>query len=65
MSSESNKQIVLAAYAALNAGDSAGFFNHMTDDVRLTYFGSHRFSRTFRGKDDIMKNFVPLLRERL
>ena len=65
MSSESNKQIVPSAYAALNAGDSAGYFNRMADDVCVTYFGSHRFSRTFRGKDDIMKNFVPPLRERL
>lgn len=65
MSAESNKEVVLNAYAALNAGDAAGYFGRMTDDVRVTYFGTHRFSRTFNGKDDIMKNFVPPLRERL
>lgn len=65
MSTESNKQIVLDAYAALNAGDAAGYFGRMTDDVLVTYFGSHRFSRTFRGKADIMQNFVPPLLERL
>lgn len=65
MNSESNKRIVLEAYAALNAGDASGYFGRMTDDVRVTYFGSHRFARTFEGKDDIMNNFVPPLRERL
>lgn len=65
MSNTNNKQIVLDAYAALNAGDGAGYFSRMADEVKVTYFGSHIFSRTFHGKDDIMKNFVPLLRERL
>lgn len=65
MDSESNKNVVLQAYAALNAGDAAGYFGRMTDDVQVTYFGSHRFSRTFRGKADIMQNFVPPLLERL
>lgn len=65
MDSETNKQAVLDAYAALNAGDPAGYFARMSDDVQVTYFGSHRFARTFRGKGDIMQNFVPPLRERL
>lgn len=65
MASALNKQAVLDAYAALNAGDAAGYFARMSDDVQVTYFGSHRFARTFRGKADIMQNFVPALRERL
>jgi uncharacterized protein len=63
--SESNKQIVLQAYAALKAGDVPGYFDTMTEDVTVTYFGNHRFSRTFRGKADIMENFVPPLLDRL
>ena len=65
MSSETNKQIVLAAYDALNAGDVAGYYARMSDDVEVTYFGDHRFSRTYRGKNDIAQNFAPPLRERL
>lgn len=65
MNSESNKQVVLAAYAALNTGDLAGYYGRMSDDIEITYFGSHRFSRTYRGKDDIRQNFAPPLRERL
>lgn len=60
-----NKQMVLNAYAALKRGDAAGYFSAMADDVQITYFGSHRFSQTFHGKSDIMKNFVAPLRERL
>lgn len=62
---ESNKRIVLQAYAALKAGDVPGYFNAMTEDVTVTYFGKHRFSRTFRGKADIMENFLPPLLDRL
>lgn len=65
MTPQANKKLVLDMYAALNVGDAAGYFAHMRDDVRVTYFGSHRFSRTFNGKADIMQNFVPPLRERL
>jgi len=65
MIADSNKDIVLRAYAALNAGDRTGYFGCMADDVRLTFFGAHRFSRTFNGKDDIFKNFVGPLRERI
>lgn len=62
---EFNKRVVLQAYAALKAGEVAGYFDRMTDDVTVTYFGNHRFSRTFRGKGDIMENFVPPLLDRL
>src|SRR5262245_58840371 len=65
MRAETNKQIVLDAITALNAGNPAGYFDCMTDDVQWTFFGSHRLARTFHGKDDIMNNFVPQLRERL
>jgi len=65
MNTDRNKQIVLAAYAALNAGDFAGYYDRMADDVEITYYGSHRFSRAYKGKEDIAKNFVPPLRERL
>jgi ketosteroid isomerase-like protein len=65
MTQQSNKQLVLDMYTALNSGDSAGYFAHMRDDVQVTFFGNHRFSRTFNGKKDIMENFVPPLRARL
>jgi ketosteroid isomerase-like protein len=63
--SEMNKQIALDAYAALKAGDVPSYFNAMAEEVTVTYFGSHRFSRTFAGKLDIMENFIPPLLDRL
>ena len=65
MTDKANKQLVLAMYGCLADGDTAGYFDAMADDVRITYFGTHRFARTFHGKVDIMENFVPPLRERL
>lgn len=62
---ELNKHVVLQAYAALKAGDVAGYFDRMTDDVTVTYFGNHRFTGTYRGKADIMANYVPPLLARL
>jgi ketosteroid isomerase-like protein len=63
MDSESNKQIVLSAYAAAGSGDADGYFSRMADDVTLTFFGSHRLARTFVGKEDIKQNFGPVVRE--
>lgn len=63
--SETNKQIVLQAYAALKAGDVPSYFATMSEDVTVTYYGNHLFSRTFNGKADIMENFVPPLLDRL
>ena len=65
MGAIANKQIVLDTYAALNAGDSAGYFAGMRDDVTVTYYGTHRVSGTYRGKADLMANLVPPLRARL
>jgi ketosteroid isomerase-like protein len=63
--SEANKQIVLKGYAALKAGDVNGYFDSMAEDVTITYFGNHLFTGTYRGKADIMANYVPLLLARL
>jgi uncharacterized protein len=63
--SELNKQIVLKGYAALQAGDVASYFDGMAEDVTITYFGNHLFTGTYRGKADIMANYVPLLLSRL
>jgi uncharacterized protein len=60
-----NKRVVLAAYAALKAGDTAGYFARMSDDVQMTFYGAHSLAGTYRGKADFMERFVPRLRERL
>lgn len=58
MSSERNKKMMLEAYAALNSGDIAAYLARVADDVEWTFFGSHRFARTFRGKEDVLTNLL-------
>jgi ketosteroid isomerase-like protein len=62
---ESNKQIVLKAYASLKEDNVAGYFDSMADDITLTYFGNHLFTGTYHGKKDILDNYVPVLLNRL
>lgn len=62
---ETNKKIVLDAYAALKVGDVQSYFDAMADEITVTYYGNHRFSGTFNGKADILENFVPPLLDRL
>jgi ketosteroid isomerase-like protein len=63
--SESNKKIVLNGYAALKVGHVAGYLDSLAEDVTITYFGNHLFTGTYRGKADIIGNYVPLLLARL
>ncbi len=61
MGSKDNKQIVSDTWGAVNAGDLDTFFGNLADDVTWTFFGSHRFAGTFRGKDELVsKLFEPL-----
>ena len=61
MSNESNKQLVRDTWGAVTAGDVAGFLARLADDVTWTFFGSHRFAGTIRGKDELLsKLFAPL-----
>jgi hypothetical protein len=65
MGTEANKRVVLDAYAAITEGNLDGFMDRLTDDVRWTFFGTHRYAGTFRGKDDIRDNLFSSLAERL
>ncbi len=61
MGSEKNKALVREAYGAISAGDVDGFMDRLADDVEWYFIGSHKFGRTFRGKDDIMSNLFESL----
>lgn len=61
MSTARNKEVVHAAFAALNAEDSDTFFGNLSDDVRWTIIGSTKYSHTYEGKADIVELlFTPL-----
>ena len=59
--SEANKTLVREAYAAISRGDLKQFLARLADDVTWTFIGTHRFGRTFRGKDDIVDNLCRVL----
>ena len=61
MSTEANKQLVRDAYAAASGGNLDGLMERVADDVEWTFYGNHRFARTFQGKDDLMKNLFGVL----
>lgn len=61
MSTEANKQLVRDAWGSVSNGDVDGFMNALADDVTWTFFGSHRFAGTLRGKQELVsKLFAPL-----
>jgi uncharacterized protein len=53
MGIEENKKIVLDAYASLSRGEPEGFYGVLSDDVEWTFFGSHRYAGTFKGRSEI------------
>lgn len=61
MSTEANRQLVSDTWGAVTNGDVEGFMSRLADDVTWTFFGSHRFAGTIRGKDELVtKLFAPL-----
>lgn len=61
MSAAENKQLVSDAWGAITAGNPEGFMSRLADDATWTFFGTHRFAGTIRGKDELVaKLFAPL-----
>ena len=59
------KEIVRGMFAALSAGDAAGFLAPMADDVAFTLIGTTAFSGTRRGKQAVIDGVLTPLSERL
>ena len=58
MSISENKSLVCKAYEAISEGNVDGFLDRLSDDVRWTFFGEHKFAKTFVGKQDIIDNML-------
>lgn len=52
--SRSSKEIVEDVLDAVTNGDAEKLLRNLADDVTWTFFGSHRFAGTFKGKDELM-----------
>ena len=57
------QQAIVNAYAAMAAGNPAPFLDLLSDDISITMFGDHRFTRTFKGRTDIYDNLFGPIRE--
>tara|TARA_B100000214_G_scaffold35589_1_gene22429 strand:+ start:183 stop:581 length:399 start_codon:yes stop_codon:yes gene_type:complete len=62
---EKNKNIVRQAYAAISRGDVDGFMSRLTEDVEWYFIGSHLFSGTMKGKEEIMAKLFSSLGNKL
>lgn len=51
---QSNKDVVKGFVDAVSAGDAEGMLSCLADDLTWTFFGSHRFAGTLKGKDELM-----------
>lgn len=59
--SKSNKDIVKAAFEAISNGDINTLLEKLADDVTWTFFGSHRFAGTLKGKDELMNGLFAVV----
>ena len=58
---EKNKNIVREAYAAISKGDAERFLGFLRDDIEWYFIGSHRFSGTMKGKEQIIEELFSVL----
>ena len=60
-----NRQIIEEIFAALATADSRLFVERMADDITWTVKGQTPWSKTYRGKDAVLKDLLGQLRARL
>jgi uncharacterized protein len=65
MSTGSNKLVVQRMYEALAAGDPAGFWDGVSDDVEYVIIGTTVASGTFRGKRELIDKVMKPLGRKL
>lgn len=60
---KSSKEIVEDVLDAVTNGDAEKLLRNLADDVTWTFFGSHRFAGTFKGKDELMSGLFAVIGE--
>jgi ketosteroid isomerase-like protein len=61
MSAVENKQLLQQIFAEMSQGNSKPLVDAMADDFRWTVIGSTRWSRSYDGKETVLKElFAPL-----
>ncbi len=62
MSAAENKAMMVQIYAELAKGNSRPFVEGLADDVRWTIAGKTKWSRTYEGKEAVLKELLAPLR---
>jgi uncharacterized protein len=62
MSSAENKQLLQHIFAEMSQGNSKPLVDAMADDFRWTVMGSTSWSRTYSGKETVVKELFGALR---
>ena len=58
MSAQESKKIVEDAFGAMSRGDSEGFMQRLSDDIRWTIIGTTRYSGTYAGKQQLVERLL-------
>jgi ketosteroid isomerase-like protein len=65
MGTAENKQLLQDIFSATARGDSRALVEAMADDFRWTISGNGRWSRSYEGKQAVLTELFPALRERV
>jgi len=64
MSAAENKRLLQQIFERVAAGDGALFVEHLADDVVMRVSGQNSWSRTFTGKQSVLRDLFGVVRER-
>lgn len=64
MSAEENKRLMQEIFARVAVGDGSLFVEHLADDVVMRVSGQYSWSRTFTGKQSVLRDLFGTVRER-
>jgi uncharacterized protein len=64
MSAAGNKRLMQEIFARVAVGDGALFVEHLADDVVMRVSGQNSWSRTFTGKQSVLRDLFGVVRER-
>ena len=65
MSAVDNKKLMQEIFAAVARGERTAYVDRLADDVIMTVTGQYSWSRTFRGKESVMRDLYGYVASRV
>ena len=65
MSAADNKKLMQEIFAGVARGERTAYVDRLADDVTMTVTGKYSWSRTFRGKESVMRDLYGYVASRL